>query len=141
MPSVESIDVASPSYWSGAVKRSPCYALLLNAEPPTSYIDNSRLSAGYLSVLPARMSFTFRGLPTCPAEVKVKSHATYKVPCRDYLLQPFVLGFFYCTTFLLFDFRTLRNGPLKGTLIELTNDKTKLQYPHKTTLDRVSKNP
>ena len=57
MPSIGSIDVASPLR-SGAVERSPCYALPLNAEPPASHIDDSRLSAGYLSVLPARMGFT-----------------------------------------------------------------------------------
>ena len=45
MPSVTTIDVVSP-FRLGAVERSPHYALQLNAEPLTSHIDDSQLSAG-----------------------------------------------------------------------------------------------
>ena len=58
MPSIGPIYIASP-YGLGAVERSPHYALPLNAETPTSHVDDSRLSAGYLAVLPARVDFTF----------------------------------------------------------------------------------
>ena len=45
MPSFSTIDVVSP-LGLGAVERSPHYALQLNAEPLTSHIDDSQLSAG-----------------------------------------------------------------------------------------------
>ena len=45
MPSVTTIDVVSP-LGLGAVERSPHHALQLNAEPLTSHIDDSQLSAG-----------------------------------------------------------------------------------------------
>ena len=62
MPSIGFIYIASP-HGLGAVERSPHYALPLNAETPASHVDDSRLSAGYLSVLPARVDLTFlRGI-------------------------------------------------------------------------------
>ena len=62
MPSVTTIDVVSPQ-GSGAVERSPHYALQLNAEPLTSHIDDSQLSAGYRKVEPAREGFSGEGCP------------------------------------------------------------------------------
>ena len=60
MPSIESIDIASPTR-SGAVERSPCYALPLNAEPPACHINDHRLSAGCREAEPAREGFSFEG--------------------------------------------------------------------------------
>ncbi len=45
IPSVSTIDVVSP-HGLGAVERSPQNALQLNAEPLTSQMDDSQLSAG-----------------------------------------------------------------------------------------------
>ena len=59
-PSIESIDIASPN-WSGAVERSPCYALPLNAEPPACHINDHRLSAGCRWAEPAREGFSLEG--------------------------------------------------------------------------------
>ena len=60
MPSLPIIDVVSP-LGLGAVERSPHYALPLNAEPLTSHIDDSQLSAGYRKVEPAREGFSGEG--------------------------------------------------------------------------------
>ena len=60
MPSIKTIDVVSPCRL-GAVERSPHYALPLNAEPLTSHIDDSQLSAGYRKVEPAREGFSSEG--------------------------------------------------------------------------------
>ena len=60
MPSIKTIDVTSPR-GLGAVERSPHYALPLNAEPLTSHIDDSQLSAGYRKVEPAREGFSGEG--------------------------------------------------------------------------------
>jgi len=60
MPSFPIIDVVSPLRL-GAVERSPHYALPLNAEPLTSHIDDSQLSAGSHEGLPAREDFSGEG--------------------------------------------------------------------------------
>jgi hypothetical protein len=60
MPSIKTIDVASPIRL-GTVERFPHYALPLNAEPLTSHIDDSQLSAGFRKELPAREDFSGEG--------------------------------------------------------------------------------
>ena len=56
MSSVKPANVASLVRY-GAVELSPVYALLLNAEPPTSHVGDSRLSAGCRWAEPARGAF------------------------------------------------------------------------------------
>ena len=53
IPSIEPIDIVSPLRL-GAVELSPHYALLLNAEPLISHIDDNQLSVGYRKVEPTR---------------------------------------------------------------------------------------
>jgi len=53
IPSIEPIDIVSPLRL-GAVELSPHYALLLNAEPLISHIDDNQLSVGYRMVEPTR---------------------------------------------------------------------------------------
>ena len=53
IPSIEPIDIVSPLRL-GAVELSPHYALLLNAEPLISHIDDNQLSVGCRMAEPTR---------------------------------------------------------------------------------------
>ena len=73
IPSIEPIDIASPLRL-GAVELSPHYALLLNAEPLISHIDDYQLSVGYRKVEPTRADLR---LPAYRAEDYRYTHRQY----------------------------------------------------------------
>ena len=91
---VDRIHLRSVTYIAagrGRLKRSPHYALPLNAEPLTSHEDDSQLSAGYPSVEPARVDFTsLRGVhfPSrghCHITTRARKERCVLATCYGYL--------------------------------------------------------